>query len=51
MFPDAEAAGSFDELIPKSEVVVYCNDDSYEKLTIVVSDIDTIKIIDPWRTI
>ena len=48
---DISECSSVDELIPKSEVVVYCNDDSYEKLTIVVSDIDTIKIIDPWRTI
>lgn len=48
---DISECSSVDELIPKSEVVVYCNDDSYEKLTIIISDIDTIKIIDPWRTI
>jgi UDPglucose 6-dehydrogenase len=48
---DISECSSVDELIPKSEVVVYCNDDSYEKVTIIISDIDTIKIIDPWRTI
>jgi len=48
---DISECSSVDELIPKSEVVVYCNDDSYEKITTIISDIDTIKIIDPWRTI
>ena len=48
---DISKCSSVDELISKSEVVVYCNDDSYEKLTTIISDIDTIKIIDPWRAI
>ena len=42
---------SVGELASQTEVVVYCNDDSYEKPTMIISDIDTIKIIDPWRTI
>lgn len=42
---------SVNDLASESEVVVYCNDDTYEKPTMIISDIDTIKIIDPWRTI
>ena len=42
---------SIDGLASKCEVVIYCNDDSYEKPNMVISEIDTIKIIDPWRTV
>ena len=42
---------SVNDLASKSEVVIYCNDDTYEKPTMIISNIDTIKIIDPWRTI
>lgn len=42
---------SIDELISNSEVVIYCNDDTYKKPILTPSDINTIKIIDPWRTI
>ena len=43
---------SVNDLASKSEVVVYCNDiDTHEKPTMIISNIDTIKNNDPWRTI
>ena len=40
---------SVNDLISQSNVVVYCNDDSYEKPKMINSY--KLKIIDPWRTI